>query len=153
MEKMFVVVLFVVATFVVAGYFTRLLAEILAMRQVWGDFLHSGEYTHRNFVLWWPRCQTALNLAKADHGQPRWLILVVATTAVVMVSGVLVSQTSYAAVERGCLAVLVGAIGIYVITFIIHFWMEHVTVQRVKGLYQDSLAQPMTLRKSPRSAI
>jgi hypothetical protein len=79
--------------------------------------------------------------------------MAVAITAVVMVSGVLVPQTSYASVGRGCLAVLVGATVIYVIMFAIHFWMEHVTVQRVKGLYQDSLAQPMTLRKSPRSSI
>ena len=153
MEKILIVVLFSVVTFVVAGYFTRLLAECLAMRQVWGDFLYSKEYNHKNFVLWWPRAQAALNMAKADNGQPRWLILVVVITSVVMVSGVLVPQTIYAAVERGCLAVLVGAIGIYVITFAVHQWMEYVTVQRVKGLYQDSLAAPMTLRKSPRSAM
>ena len=153
MEKFLIVGLIIVATFVVAGYVSRLVAECLAMRQVWGDFLYSSEYDHRNFVLWWPRAQTALNLAKADNGQPRWLILAIAITSVVMVSGVLVPQTTYAAVERGCLAVLVGAIGIYVITFAIHYWMEYVTVQRVKGLYQDSLAAPMTLRKSPRSAM
>lgn len=153
MEKFAVVVLISVATFVVAGFISRLVAECLAMRQVWGDFLYSPEYTHRNFVLWWPRAQAALNMLKADHGQPRWLIMAVAITSVVMVSGVLVPQTTYVAVERGCLAVLVGAMGIYAIMFAIHFWMEHVTVQRVKGLYQDSLAQPMTLRKSPRSAI